>query len=119
MRRTDSAEDDTLELLTGLVDKSMVVAAAAVPGRASACWRHCGPTAGTGCGRMTHENAAGDGSRAARDILHQLAERGATAMHGPDEQAWIERMAPTAGTTFTSPDHDNLRSAFERAMAVR
>ena len=31
-------------------------------------------------------------------------------MHGPDERAWVER---------TLPDYDNLRAAFERAVADR
>ena len=37
-------------------------------------------------------------------------------MHGPDEQLWIDRLAPTAGTTYTSPDYENLRTTFERSM---
>ncbi|MEV3904005.1 BTAD domain-containing putative transcriptional regulator [Mycobacterium sp. NPDC050551] len=112
-------EDDTLELLTGLVDKSMVVAA---HGGAGTRYSVLETLRAYGRDRLrgnaTHENDAGD-RYAARHATYftELAERGATAMHGPDEQAWIERMAPTAGTTFTSPDHDNLRTAFERAMA--
>lgn len=112
-------EDDTLELLTGLVDKSMVVA---VHGGAGTRYSVLETLRAYGRDRLrnrvTHENGGHD--RYA--VLHatyftELAERGAAGMHGPDEQMWIERMAPTAGTTFTSPDHDNLRTAFERAMA--
>ena len=40
----------------------------------------------------------------------ELAERAAAGMHGADERAWVERMLP---------DYDNLRAAFERAMADR
>ena len=40
----------------------------------------------------------------------ELAERAAIGMHGPDEGAWVERMLP---------DYDNLRAAFEHAIADR
>ena len=40
----------------------------------------------------------------------ELAERAAAGLHGADERAWVERMLP---------DYDNLRAAFERAMADR
>jgi hypothetical protein len=48
-----------------------------------------------------------------------LIERAATGIRGADEQAWIERMAPDARTTFTMPEYDNLRAAFERVMTER
>jgi len=48
----------------------------------------------------------------------ELIERAAAGIHGADERAWVERLVPNARTTFTAPDYDNLRAAFERAMAV-
>ena len=38
----------------------------------------------------------------------ELAERAAVGLHGADERDWVERMLP---------DYDNLRAAFEHAMA--
>ena len=38
----------------------------------------------------------------------ELAQRAAAGMHSADERAWVERMLP---------DYDNLRAAFEHAMA--
>ncbi|MCV7375160.1 AfsR/SARP family transcriptional regulator [Mycolicibacterium arabiense] len=106
-------EDDTLESLSGLVDKSMV---AVRSGTGTTRYALLETLRAFGRERL-REAGAHDyiGSRHATYFI-ELAERGADAMHGPDEATWIARMAPTAGTTFTSPDNDNLRSAFERAM---
>ena len=48
----------------------------------------------------------------------ELVERAAAGMNSADEQAWVERLTPDAGTTYTAPDFDNLRAAFECAMAA-
>jgi predicted ATPase/DNA-binding SARP family transcriptional activator len=109
-----AGEDDTLELLAGLVDKSMVT----VRGGTSAT-RYAVLETLRAYGRdRLRENGLHDeyAMRHSR-YFTELAERGAAAMHGPDEQIWIDRMAPSAGTTFTSPDYENLRTAFERSMA--
>jgi tetratricopeptide (TPR) repeat protein len=71
---------------------------------------------GRGCleeGELTGEVA----SRHAR-YYTELVERATVGMSGADEQAWVERMTPNAGTTFTAPDIENLRSAFESAIAA-
>jgi hypothetical protein len=47
----------------------------------------------------------------------ELVERASVGMRGPDEAAWVQRVLPRAGTTFVAPDFDNLRNAFEFAMA--
>ncbi len=107
-------EDDTLELLTALVDKSMVVA---VHGDAGTRYSVLETLRAYGRERLRENDSHGRHAVRHATYFTELAERGAAGMHGPDEQMWIERMAPTAGTTFTSPDHDNLRTAFERAMA--
>jgi predicted ATPase len=108
-----ASEDDTLELLSGLVDKSMVSLRAG-----TRTTRYAVLETLRAYGRDRLQEKGVDDVYAARHAQYfvQLAERGAAAMHGPDEQAWIDRMAPTAGTTFTTPDHENLRTAFEYAM---
>ncbi|MBB2990076.1 putative ATPase/DNA-binding SARP family transcriptional activator [Mycolicibacterium iranicum] len=110
----DVTEDDTLEALTGLVDKSMVTIRG---GATSTRYAVLETLRAYGRERLQH-----NGSHARYAMRHahyfaDLVERGAEAMHGPDEQAWIERLAPTAGTTVTSPDTENIRTAFEWAMA--
>ena len=47
----------------------------------------------------------------------ELAERSEEGMHSADEQAWVERMAPNAGTAYASPDFENLRTAFEHTRS--
>jgi predicted ATPase len=108
-----ASEDDTLDLLSGLVDKSMVVLRAG-----TRTTRYAVLETLRAYGRDRLQERGVDDLYAERHAQYfvQLAERGAAAMHGPDEQAWIDRMAPTAGTTFTTPDHENLRTAFEYAM---
>ena len=113
-RRTGSAptpgrhEDDTLDLLTRLVDKSMVtVDRAAGPIALSRCWRRLRAR-----GRELLGEAGAGAEYADRHARYfgALAERAAAALHGPDELAWVERALP---------DYDNLRAAFEHAAAER
>ena len=49
-------------------------------------------------------------ARAHATYFARLAEQAAAGLHGPDEGAWVERVLP---------DYDNLRAAFERAVADR
>lgn len=107
-------ELDTLELLSGLVDKSMVT----IRGGPAAT-RYAVLETLRAYGR---ERLQDNGSREHFETRHaryfvDLIERGAAAVRGPDEKVWIERLAPTAGTTVTSPDTENIRVAFERVMA--
>ena len=109
-----ATEDDTLELLAGLVDKSMVT----VRGGTSATrYTVLETLRAYGRDRLQEKGLHDEYATRHARYFTELAERGAAAMHGPDEQMWIDRMAPTAGTTFTSPDYENLRTAFERSMA--
>ncbi|WP_006242024.1 BTAD domain-containing putative transcriptional regulator [Mycolicibacterium tusciae] len=102
-----ATEDDTLELLTGLVDKSMVTVRSG--------------TDRTRYGVLETLRAYGRDRLRDNDIddrcgvrhavyFTELVERAAAGMHGADERAWVERMLP---------DYDNLRATFERAMADR
>lgn len=99
-------EDDTLDLLSGLIDKSMVVVR--------------GGFERTRYGLLETLRAYGrerlreNGLIDRLDIRHaeyytDLAEQAAAGMHGADERAWVLRLLP---------DYDNLRAAFEHAMTA-
>jgi predicted ATPase/DNA-binding SARP family transcriptional activator len=98
------SEADSLDLLTGLVDRSMVVAEP-LPG-------------GTRYGLLETLRAYGRErlpdaeALAARHAgwFTALAEEAARGVQGPDERAWAER---------TMPDRDNFRAAFDHAMLAR
>ena len=100
-------EDDTLELLTGLLDKSMVKTRS---GTDRSRYLVLETLRAYGRDRL-RENVIGDAcaSRHAK-YYTDLAECAAVGMLGADERAWVERMLP---------DYDNLRVAFEHSIAVR
>jgi predicted ATPase/DNA-binding SARP family transcriptional activator len=102
----DNAEDDTLDLLTGLVDKSMVV----VRGGADTT-RYGVLETLRAYGRERLQDSGMGEYVAIRHAAYyaELAERAATGMHGADERAWVVRMLP---------DYDNLRAAYEHAGAA-
>ncbi|MFY9922832.1 MAG: NB-ARC domain-containing protein, partial [Mycobacterium sp.] len=102
----DDTEDDTLELLTGLLDKSMVKMRA---GTDRSRYLLLETLRAYGRDRL-RENGLSDAlmSRHAQ-YFAELAERAAIGMHGADEGAWVDRMLP---------DYDNLRVAFEHAIAA-
>ena len=96
------SEGDTLDLLTALIDKSMVKVGHAAAGSSyrvleplRAYGRDCLPEDAT----LPRRHAV---------YFTALAEQAARGMRGPDEGAWVER---------TSPAVDNLRAAFEQVMA--
>jgi predicted ATPase/DNA-binding SARP family transcriptional activator len=100
-----ATEDDTLELLTGLVDKSMVIV------RSGTDWFRYGVLETLRAyGRERLRELGIEDQNAVRHAVYftQLAERAAAGMHSPDEQAWVERMLP---------DYDNLRASFDHAVA--
>jgi tetratricopeptide (TPR) repeat protein len=101
----DTTDGAVLELLTGLVDKSMVVA---TPGPAGTRYRMLETLRAHG--RELLRERGGDVALARRHAAYftDLVERAARGVLGPDEQAWVER---------TLPDRDNLRVAFEQAFA--
>lgn len=107
-------ELDTLDLLSGLVDKSMVT----IRGGPSATRYAVLETLRAYGRERLQDNALRENyeTRHARYFV-DLIERGAAGVRGPDEKVWIERLAPTAGTTVTSPDTENIRVAFDRVMA--
>jgi predicted ATPase/DNA-binding SARP family transcriptional activator len=100
-----ATEDDTLEILAGLVDKSMVTVRSGTERS-----RYGVLETLRAYGRDRLREAGIDDLYATRHAVYYtaLAERGAAGMHTADERAWVERMLP---------DYDNLRAAFERAMS--
>ena len=100
----DRAESDTLDLLTGLVDKSMVFPEI-LPGGTR--YRLLETLRAYG-----EEHLVGDDALAVRHARYYvgLAEDAARGVQGPDERRWVER---------TMPDLDNFRAAFDKAMASR
>jgi predicted ATPase/DNA-binding SARP family transcriptional activator len=100
----DAAEDEVLDRLARLVDRSMVVAEPGVHSR----YRLLETLRAYGRSRTV---AAGDSAALARrHAAHyvELAERAARGLQGPDERAWVEEVWA---------DHDNLRAAFVQALA--
>ena len=99
-------EVDTLELLTGLIDKSMVTVRGG-----TRIWRYSILETLRAYGRDRLRENSLDDAYAMRHAAYftTLAERAAAGMQGTEEQAWVEQMLP---------DYDNLRAAFDHAMAA-
>lgn len=100
-----TTEDDTLELLTGLVDKSMVTVRS---GTDRTRYGVLETLRAYGRDRLRSNSVEDHYGMRHAVYFTDLAEQAAGGMHGADEQAWVERMLP---------DYDNLRASFERAMA--
>lgn len=107
-------EDDTLELLTSLIDKSMVTMPA---GAGVTRYAVLETLRAYGRERLEERDLYRVYAHRHARYFAELFERGSLAVRGADEQRWIDRMAPTAGTTYTAPDFDNLRTAVGKAMA--
>jgi predicted ATPase/DNA-binding SARP family transcriptional activator len=100
----DADEEDTLELLAGLVDKSMVIVRSATDRT-----RYGVLETLRAYGRERLRDQGIDAWQTARHAVYftELGERAQIGLRGPDERDWVERMLP---------DYDNLRAAFEHAM---
>jgi predicted ATPase/DNA-binding SARP family transcriptional activator len=99
-----AAEHDTLDLLTGLVEKSMVTV------RTERSRFGVLETLRTYGREHLQDNEIEDLYTARHALYYtELAEQAAAGMHTADERSWVERMLP---------DYDNLRAAFEHAMAA-
>jgi predicted ATPase/DNA-binding SARP family transcriptional activator len=108
-----STDDDTLELLTGLVDKSMVTVRG---GTAAARYGILETLRAYGRDRLQENRLAEELSAQHTRYYVDLMERFAVGMRSPDERAWVQRMTPDAGKLYAAFDYENLRAAFERAM---
>jgi predicted ATPase/DNA-binding SARP family transcriptional activator len=98
-----ATEDDVLDHLTRLVDRSLVAAASGVHSR----YRLLETLRAYGRSRV--EDAAALTRRHAGYFV-ELAERAARGLQGPDERAWVDEGLA---------DLDNLRAAFAAASAGR
>jgi predicted ATPase/DNA-binding SARP family transcriptional activator len=98
-------EDDTLDLLTGLLDKSMVKMRASTRGSRYLVLE---TLRAFGRDRLRENGILHECVSRHAKYYTELAERAAAGMHGADEGAWVERVLP---------DYDNLRVAFDHAAA--
>ncbi|WP_205877962.1 BTAD domain-containing putative transcriptional regulator [Mycobacterium camsae] len=98
-------EDETLDLLAGLVDKSMVVVR-----NLTDHTRYAVLETLRAYGRERLQDLGIENPLAVRhaEYFTDLAERAGAGVETAEERVWIERVLP---------DYDNLRTAFERAMA--
>ncbi|BBX33219.1 putative ATPase [Mycolicibacterium mageritense DSM 44476 = CIP 104973] len=109
-----TTDDDTFDILLSLVDKSMVVVRT---GPAGTRYDLLETLRAYGRERLQDSGLVDAvASRHARYFI-ELIERASVGLRGPDEAAWVQRILPKAGTTYAAPDYDNLRTAFEWAMA--
>ncbi len=93
-------EGDVLELLSGLVDKSLVVAEAGPEGAAR--YRMLEPVRQYGGEKLEASGEAADVRRRHASFFLELAEEAEPALLGPGQVAWLERL---------DLEHDNLRAA--------
>ncbi|OBK75261.1 BTAD domain-containing putative transcriptional regulator [Mycobacterium sp. 1274761.0] len=100
-------EDDTLDLLTGLLDKSMVKMRA---GTERARYFVLETLRAYGRDRLRENDIDEVCAKRHATYYTELAESAAAGVRGPEEGPWVDRMLP---------DFDNLRVAFEHLMALR
>lgn len=100
-------EEHSLEVLAGLVDKSMVVADSAGP---ATRYRLLETLRSYGGDRLRRYGDADAVERRHARYFTDLAERAALGMRGPEEARWVAEVLP---------DYDNLRVAVERVLAGR
>lgn len=112
---TSGSEDDTVDLLTALVDKSMVVVRGAVD---TTRYDILDTLRAYGRERLQDRGIADGVVERHAQYFVDLLERVAAGLGGADEAAWVDRIAPKAGTRYTAPDFDNIRLAFDHAMAT-
>lgn len=101
----DGDEDHTLDVLAGLVDKSMVVVRNVTDRTRYAVLE---TLRAYGRERLQELGIEKQLARRHAEYFTDLAERAGAGVETAQERAWIERVLP---------DYDNLRTAFERAMA--
>lgn len=99
-------EDDTLDVLAGLLDKSMVTRR---PGAGHTRYAMLETLRAYGRNRMQEKGFDADVTRRHARYYTELALHAAVGMHGPDEAEWVDRMLP---------DYDNIRTAFEHSVAA-
>jgi len=98
-------ERDILDLLTQLVDKSLVVMETQ---RSEARYRLLETVRQYGRDRLQEVGEAASVRRRHQNWYLQLAERADTRVRGPEENVWLKRV---------EVEHDNLRAALELSKA--
>jgi predicted ATPase len=99
-------EDDVLDRLTRLVDRSMVMTQSGVRSR----YRLLETLRAYGRSRTKADGADLALARRHATYYVELAERAAQGVQGPDERAWVDEALA---------DYDNLRAAFSQTRAER
>ena len=99
-----ATEDDVVDRLSRLVERSMVVAESAVRTR----YRVLETLRAYGRSGVEADGSAGELGRRHAAYYVELAERAAAGLQGPDERAWVDQALP---------DYDNMRAAFVQARA--
>ncbi len=99
-------KDDILDLLSSLVDKSLVVAGVSEPAR----YRLLEPVRQYAWERLEESGEAEEVRRRHALWCMELAERAEPELTGPDQVRWLERL---------EPEHDNIRSALGWAFDAK
>jgi predicted ATPase/DNA-binding CsgD family transcriptional regulator len=98
------AEREVLDLLSGLVEKSLVVAKGSDEGGVR--YRLLEPIRQYARENLERSGRAGAVRRRHAEFFLTLAEAGDLGLWGPDQHRWLERL---------KPDHDNMRAALSWA----
>src|SRR5215203_3827488 len=98
------AEREVLDLLSGLVEKSLVVAKESDEGGVR--YRLLEPIRQYAREKLEKSGRAGAARRRHAEFFLTLAEAGDLGLWGPDQHKWLERL---------KPDHDNMRAALSWA----
>ncbi|MGH2353956.1 MAG: ATP-binding protein, partial [Chloroflexota bacterium] len=102
---TRNSELEVLDLLSRLVDKSLVVA---VDAGEAVRYRLLSTVRQYAQERLTASGAAEEVAKRHAAFFTALAETAETALNGPDQAAWLDRLAR---------EHDNLRAALRWSAA--
>lgn len=108
------SEDDSVELLMGLVDKSMVEVDT---GPGATRYRLLETLRSYGLERLADAGRLAETRMRHAHYFTDLIAAAAAGVRGAQEAEWIARFV-TEPARYTTPDYDNLRSAFETMVTV-
>ncbi|SUA13830.1 putative ATPase [Mycolicibacterium aichiense] len=108
------SEDDSVELLMGLVDKSMVEVET---GPGATRYRLLETLRAYGRERLADTGRLAETTTRHAHYFTDLIAAAAAGVRGAQEAEWIARFV-TEPARYTTPDYDNLRSAFETMVTV-
>ncbi len=97
---------DVLDLLSGLVDKSLVVAESP-PDESGLRYRMLEPVRQHARGKLEARAESDAARRRHAAFFLDLAEEAEPGLRGPEQEAWFERL---------EAEHDNLRAALRRSL---